>query len=456
VAKQQDASHGGFREFVKDPSIRKSAERAERRERQRLPPGIDEVPALLARLLTDDDPERARSRLRAAGEAAVPALVAALADPRFRRARYQHNLTETAWEVVLDLLQPFAPAAAVEHLAPLVEHRQSYFRKHAALALGNIANDDCVMPLAGALADRDDYVRSYALMGMQYATEAGRAAPRFRRVMFPPVAALVHATGLKNYNTAEEAPRCLLGLDRDCAARLLLGRTCLRIDHPNLDRILQALNGAEVPVPARRLLRLLDEFFAADKVDDGACAAALAALPRSDAPGAEQVLHEARARWPDSQAADAASEALAALHGVADPTGFVLDRLDEAGFSGLSRQQKMYYCAWLLNAEVRNGGFAQYFVNSSGNQARTALEGLETIGAPRAAAVLERAMQLFGVAGPARGRDRRHGQLAEMSPGQDAEMEDIDDAYYQQAENLDALLLQYAMLHRDHFGAGAG
>src|SRR6185369_14940424 len=49
-----------------------------------------------------------------------------------------------------------------------------------------------------------------------------------------------------------------------------------------------------------------------------------------------------------------------------------------AGFAGLSEVEKQYFAVGLLELEVYNGGFDQYFFNSSGSFYRYAVLGLES------------------------------------------------------------------------------
>lgn len=65
-----------------------------------------------------------------------------------------------------------------------------------------------------------------------------------------------------------------------------------------------------------------------------------------------------------------------------------------------------------------NGGSAQYCVNSSGNHAHLAVKALRAIGATGTAEIVQRPLDLFGPDGP--DRNRRHDQLAALSPEQDA------------------------------------
>ena len=55
------------------------------------------------------------------------------------------------------------------------------------------------------------------------------------------------------------------------------------------------------------------------------------------------------------------------------------------------------YATWLVDAEVNNGGFNQYFFNSSGQYAGDALDGYELLGAEEYAAVMRAAIVTFEI-----------------------------------------------------------
>lgn len=67
----------------------------------------------------------------------------------------------------------------------------------------------------------------------------------------------------------------------------------------------------------------------------------------------------------------------------------------------LSPGVRMVYTTWGVEAEVNNGGFSQYFENSTGQLADEALAGFRLLGAARHAALLERAMAARRAGSPA-------------------------------------------------------
>jgi len=65
------------------------------------------------------------------------------------------------------------------------------------------------------------------------------------------------------------------------------------------------------------------------------------------------------------------------------------------GFDGLSHRQKLYFAVRLLEGEVYNGGFHQYFFNNSGSYYAYAEEGLIALGAFQALKLLQEGKEVL-------------------------------------------------------------
>ena len=61
-------------------------------------------------------------------------------------------------------------------------------------------------------------------------------------------------------------------------------------------------------------------------------------------------------------------------------------------FATQSLPQKVFSAIWAVESEVNNGGFAQYFFNSSNESASFVVQALETIGAPKTGDICKRAI----------------------------------------------------------------
>jgi hypothetical protein len=105
------------------------------------------------------------------------------------------------------------------------------------------------------------------------------------------------------------------------------------------------------------------------------------------------------------------------------------------GFGKLSHDEQMYFAVGLLDGEVYNGGFTQYFHNSSGDYYVCAEAGLEALGASNSLRLLRLAKDaIFGSSPVPDSQARRWGE------GQDDETEailsELDDQFYKDPDNL--------------------
>ncbi len=82
----------------------------------------------------------------------------------------------------------------------------------------------------------------------------------------------------------------------------------------------------------------------------------------------------------------------------------------QATFRALPRPIRLLLCAHWAQSEICNGGFQQFFFNSTGVLAPEAVEAYEAVGMPRLAATVHEAAALMGTPYP-RERDVRIGLL---------------------------------------------
>ena len=77
----------------------------------------------------------------------------------------------------------------------------------------------------------------------------------------------------------------------------------------------------------------------------------------------------------------------------------VIDRLQkkalEVGYGALTQRERILVDVAWLEAEVNNGGFDQFFFNSSGDRFRETVSALRAIGAERTAALVAEAGAVF-------------------------------------------------------------
>lgn len=431
-----------FSDYVKNPDLF----RDETRARAVKPAKGGRLAEVVAVLYTRPLEYEERRELEAAGKNAVPLLVAALRDPKFLLHLYGASVLDgSALESACDLLEPFAePPAKV--LEPALRHKDEGFRYRALYHLARCGNDNAIPALRAGLASASERCRTYALMGLEFLARTGRGSPRFRRALFDAARPLLEDS---EYGPAEHAPRALLVLDRERAAKVLLSADVLRADHPNVREVLRALKDAQVPAPAPRLREVLAGLRAGanDFPRDRAYGDGLLLLARAEGQAATDLIADARV-WGNEFLKRAAAEAALLVAGVTDPYAVVMRRIERTGVAGLSEPQLNYLTLTWLDDEVRNGGFSQYFFNSAGELAGYAVAAAEAVGAPKLARIIEKAVSLFGSDGPATDRDERMDQLSALSlPA----LSKLDTRYYDCPNDLRELLPLYAATHAKEF-----
>lgn len=124
----------------------------------------------------------------------------------------------------------------------------------------------------------------------------------------------------------------------------------------------------------------------------------------------------------------------------------------EHGYAGLTGPERVFLCVWNLEAEVNNGGFGQYFDNSAGDHAAATPAALRSLGADEMAELVERAMALFGPAGPPADREARWAAMESLPDGIREEWSELDDLFCSLALP-EAELRAFVEAHRPEFYA---
>lgn len=446
----------GFREFISNFRYRRRLEAEFERYQNIKPPANPSrrhIDKLVRRLLNERTAWNARRELEMTGPAAVPSLLAALDDPRFHRAEWEkYSQVPAPLESTLGLLVSHAGDDVVRIASPLATSPSAEVRKTAALHLASAGRAGTIPVLRELMEDVDGYVRSYVCIGIHRAVAGGRADELFRRQAYD---LLLSQLDQKWGDATNDAAETIVLLDPARAAVDLADERWLNLANRNTYRILEACNRANVLLPEPVLTRLLDEALPRAvgercHPNDYVAAAALGALATRKADGAGATA-ESLLSHENEKVREAAAEAVAALAGVSDPTGFVIDRVSKEGYEALSREQRVVYCAFLFDAEVCNGGLMQFFGNSSGDHAVDTLEALAELGHEEAHAALQTAMRLVGPLARESDRELRltgfEGRWDELQPAFDP----LEGAYYATQVGLRQAWLLYAVRHAEHF-----
>lgn len=436
----------GFKEYVKNPDLlREESEFSERLEAAP-PPTRRKLAALIStmgqRPLEYDEIQQ----LEQAGETVVPALEEALRNKAFQFKTYGESaLDGSALETALDLLEPFAlPAASL--LEPALNHQDEHLQCYALCHLARCGNDDAIEALRAGLKSPSDECRQWTLMGLEFLKDSPRASKNFRSALFQACLPL-----LQKSPTGHE-PKALLALDSERAVPVLLGEDVLNAKNRSVYKVLEALKDANIPVPAPRVRKLLATIKSKAKKFpfDYAYAEGLILLARTEGAGARDVIDDAQV-WGNDEVREGAAKALVTAAGVENAYEFVIDLYQRDGASGLTPPQLHYLTLVWLDAEVRNGGFSQYYFNSSGELASHAVKAAQSVGAAELAKIIQEANALFGQRGPDPDRDARMDQLSRIEL---EKLDDLDARYYQSTERLSEILPKFVANNPDAFRVG--
>jgi hypothetical protein len=115
--------------------------------------------------------------------------------------------------------------------------------------------------------------------------------------------------------------------------------------------------------------------------------------------------------------------------------------------------QRAFALVWELEAEVNNGGFHQYFFNSSGRHGPEVAALLDTIGAANCAQLVRQATDLAGPDFPWPDIGARRRALRAAPPELEAALDALDAAFYAYPDDVAALLEAHVVRHRTDFAA---
>ncbi|PQJ37249.1 hypothetical protein BTO00_23470 [Vibrio campbellii] len=115
-----------------------------------------------------------------------------------------------------------------------------------------------------------------------------------------------------------------------------------------------------------------------------------------------------------------------------------------SGFSSLSENEQLYYSVNVLSGEVYNGGFDQYFTNTSADNYRDAEYGLVRLGATNSIKLLRSAKeQLFGSNSVPKNQVERWELIQRLNRHTD--LDSLDTEFYKDLDDLDDKLETFAL-----------
>ena len=119
--------------------------------------------------------------------------------------------------------------------------------------------------------------------------------------------------------------------------------------------------------------------------------------------------------------------------------------------SVLSKEERIFYITQTLEMEVNNGGFSQFFYNSSGDFSNELVGAFTAIGANATAAICKKAILAFGRDIPV-DRNEREEMLDELENDEiDEILEECNSAFYDYEDDLNQLNYDFVMKNKESF-----
>lgn len=118
------------------------------------------------------------------------------------------------------------------------------------------------------------------------------------------------------------------------------------------------------------------------------------------------------------------------------------------GSEALSEPERDVLAVEGLEREVNNGGYGQFFLNSSNEYADSIVAALTRIGCTETAAITERALAALP-SGTAPRPDSLVATMEQEDSARDQRLEECDQAYFDAREDIASALLRYLLIHRD-------
>jgi hypothetical protein len=117
-----------------------------------------------------------------------------------------------------------------------------------------------------------------------------------------------------------------------------------------------------------------------------------------------------------------------------------------AGTQGLSAEERTILAVEALEREVNNGGFGQFFANSSREFVPLIVASLQQIGCTQTAEITQKAVLALHLSGS--NAEAIGTAMAEDNEERDAELDQCDELYDEAAEDIAGLLFAFIKAHK--------
>jgi len=117
----------------------------------------------------------------------------------------------------------------------------------------------------------------------------------------------------------------------------------------------------------------------------------------------------------------------------------------------LTEPQKQFYYNQCLEREINNGGFNQYFINSSGDFSHQTIQSLIVIGANTTADILQKAIDQFPDKKVPQDRAERIELVEQIEETTNEFWEKLDQKFFEYADDLNTLNLNFVKQNKADF-----
>jgi hypothetical protein len=127
----------------------------------------------------------------------------------------------------------------------------------------------------------------------------------------------------------------------------------------------------------------------------------------------------------------------------------ISDKIHRTGFGSLSLPERVLHHVYWLESEINNGGFEQYFINSSGDYALDTPSALDEIGAYETAKIVKQAIDIFPGGEPPLVREDRIKKIDSMDESTRDKYSELDLEFLKYPEPLEELQVQYMIAKKN-------
>jgi HEAT repeat protein len=459
VAKSRNRLDSGFKNVVKNPQYWEGIRRAQEEVESAVNAAkswdegriVSFVREFVLEATSSWDATEQAQVLRELGERTHPTVLGLLRDSslysQLVKPTGKNLLPEAPFNRACDLLGDSPGHEAVEALAPFLSDPSKEIRKDAALTIAKTGAATITPLVRKALLDQDEYVRSYALMELEFALDRSGLSDSVQAELFPDVLNLL----LANRN-ADKAADILYRFNSARANHYFLSQEVITPESPILHEVLEVLANAKVPVPRNDLKSLIAslEMQELKYPKTYALGEALRLLGQQQREEDRDLIRRLTTH-PEGCVAEGAAAGLLCSFGLDGFEKKIWDTEEQFGYESLSEHQRLYSAVFLCDAEINNGGLAQFFVNSSGDRWPDALAGLKAMGFQERLAVLDEAIAKFGSAGPSTIRNMRQNQLSKLYRRDDTIIDSLDTRYYNSSEVVEVLASRFVLANPEGF-----